>query len=148
MVLIIIAGAVLVIGIIIVVALSVTGNVGDNDWIKIGKDEVPSVKLILGEKRVVTGVSSSIENGVTKKAITYSTSGNQSEEMETYALALVYDYGYYYLNEADFSDSRGTDFRFAKKSVEEGYIVVVRIDYDRSGYTVTLSRGTGTLTVS
>jgi len=129
------------------VALTVTGNIGDKDWIKIGKDEVPSVKLILGEKRAVTGVSTSVENGVTSKAITYSAAGNQSEEMQTYVHALVYDYGYYYLNEADFSDSRGTDFRFAKESVEEGYIVVVRIDYDRSGYTVTLSRGTGTLTV-
>ena len=134
----------------VVTAILVTGNTSKKDFIKIGKDEVPSVKYIIGEVRNVTGVNSSIENGVSKKVITYSVLENQREEMLKYAQALYdnYHFWYYETNEDDFSGSEGIDLRLAKESVEEDFIIIVRIDYDRSGYTITLTRVRGTLTVN
>ena len=146
--LIIIIGLVVLVGLAVGVILMVTGNTASLDRIKIGKDEVPSVKFVLGEERSVSGVSTSIENGITKKEIKYSVSENQNEEMYTYAVALTSDYGYYRLNDNDFTGMSGYDFQFAKESVEAGYLVIVRIDYDRYGYTITLSRGTGTLNLN
>ena len=143
--LIIVIGVVVLLGLTVGVIMLVTGNTASLDKIKIGKDEVPSVKFVLGEERNVSGVSTSIENGVTKKEIKYSVSENQNEEMYTYAVALTSDYGYFRLNDNDFTGTSGHNFQFAKESVEDGYLVIVRIDYDRYGYTITLSRGTGTL---
>ena len=144
---IILLALVVVIVVSIIVAFLVTGNTAKQDYIKIGKDEVPSVKLILGEERNITGVSSSVTNGVRTKEIKYSVTEHQSEEMFRYAQALVDNYGFYSLNDSDFTGDRGYGFEFAKESSEDGYIVIVRIDYDRSGYTITLSRGVGTLTL-
>ena len=130
-----------------VVALLVTGSVKNKDFIKIGKDEVPTVKHVLGVTRDVKGVSTSIENGVTKKTIEYRVPTNSSAEMREYARGLHDDFGYMHIKENDFSAPVGRDIELAKESVQEGFIVIVRIDYDRSGYTVTLTRGEGTLTV-
>jgi len=137
-----------IVGVAIGVALIVLGNTADQDFIKIGKDEVPSVKYILGETRTASSVKTSVGSGVTKKVIKYSVSENQKEEMLAYALGLTNDYGYFRLNDNDFTGPSGYGFQFAKESVEDGYLVIVTIDYDRYGYTITLSRGTGTLTVS
>jgi hypothetical protein len=57
------------------------------------------------------------------------------------------DYGYYSTNDNNFTGPTGAGFEFAKVSDEEGFIVFVMIDYDSSGYTLTLTRGKGTLTI-
>jgi len=118
----------------------------DADFFKIGKDEVPSVKYILGETRNIASVNSSVSGGVTEKVIVYKTESNQNNEMYEYASALTNYHGYYALNDNDFTGSNGTGFQFAAHSVENGYVVIVRIDYNTSGYTLTIKRGTGTLT--
>ena len=135
-----------VVCVIIAVALLVTDNTAKQDFIKIGKDEVPSVKLILGEERKVTGVTSSTENGFAKKVIEYSVAKDQNSEMLKYAQALYDDYGFVNITDNDFTGPTGTDFEFAKESVEKGCVVIVRIDYDLNGYTVTLVQGEGTIT--
>jgi len=143
----ILLGFVAVVCVIITVALLATGNTAKQDFIKIGKDEVPSVKYILGEERKVIGVSSSVEkNGVVKKVIEYSVAKDQNSEMFQYAQALYDDYGFVNITDNDFTGSTGTDFEFAKESVEEGCLVIVRIDYDLEGYTITLVQGEGTFT--
>ena len=122
------------------------GNNDETDFFKIGKDQVPSVQYILGEKRDITSVSSSISNGVSEKVIQYKVGSDQKSDMYAYALALVSDYGYAPVNDSDFTRSTGVNCLFAAESAQKGYVVTVRIDYDLSGYTLTIRRGTGTLT--
>lgn len=130
------------------IAVFVTGNTSKKDYIKIGEDEVPMVKLIIGAERDISGVSTSTESGITKKVIKYNVTRYQNEEMQKYAQALIDDYGYYYVyDDNDFSGPTGVDLQLVKKSVETDYILYVRIDYDMSGYTITLTRGRGTLTI-
>jgi len=111
-----------------------------------GKDEVPSVRYVLGADREITGVSNSVEDGISIKVVQYRASENPSEDMRRYVQALTDSYGFYNFNGEDFSGDQGIDFEYAKVSVESGYVIVVRIDYDSNGYTITYKRGLGSLT--
>jgi len=133
-------------GIILVVSL-LLGGAGKEDFFKLGDDEVPSVKYILGEARDVVSSSTSTSSGATQRVIQYKVDSNQNVEMEKYSQALVKDYGFYQTTDTDFSGRTGTGFQFARESDEEDYIIIVNIDYDRNGYTLTLTRDRGTLTV-
>jgi len=114
-------------------------NTAEQDFYEIGGDKVPSVKYILGEKRNVIGVSTSVENGISEKVIVYSVGKNQSKDMEIYALALMSDHGFFNTTVPyDFTGSTGRDFEFAKESNEDGFLIILYIDYDQSGYTITL----------
>jgi len=148
----ILVGAVLVIGItigaIVLVSTLVSSGVEDQDFFTIGKDEVPSVMYILGEKRIITSVNKSNQRGITKWVYQYSVPANQSDEMETYALGLIDNHGFYSTTPHSFTNPTGRGLEFAKESVDDGYLVVVHIDYDLSGYTIALMRAKGTLTVS
>ncbi|MCL2153032.1 MAG: hypothetical protein FWH57_08760 [Oscillospiraceae bacterium] len=135
-----------IVGAILLFTKNIANQV-NQDFISIGNDRVPSVKYILGENRAITGINSSIENGVSKKEIQYSVPENQQEDMTTYIIALREDYGYKHINDYDFSESVGVDIELAKESDEDGYIVTVRVDYNRVGYTITITREQGALRV-
>jgi len=122
-------------------------STAEADFYEIGGDKIPSVKYILGEERSVTGVNVSVSNGIEEKAITYSVSKNQNGDMSEYAAALTGSHGYFSLADADydFSGTAGKNFRFAANSSQDGYLVIVRIDYDASGYTIKIQRGKGEL---
>ena len=141
----IIIAAVIVAG--IVAGKLATGNVAAQEYFKLGPDQVPSVKLILGEERNVTSYNNSTSDGVQTIVIEYKVAENQNTEMQTYALALMDDYGFANTNAYDFSGPTGSGFEFATESVEEGFVVMVKIGYDTNGYTLTLMRGKGTLTL-
>ena len=141
---------VVLLGIGILIAVLVTGDTSKQDFIKIGKDEIQSVKYILGEERKVSGVSTTTENGITKKVIVYNVLYNQREDMLDYAQTLRDVYGFYFTDntdETDFSGAEGVDLELVKESVEDDYLIILRIDYDSTGYTITLTRARGTLTV-
>lgn len=143
--------AVAVVAIIAVVLLFVLplGNKYEKmDYFVIGGDEVPSVMYVLDEARKITGVTVSQSSKAEKMVVEYAVEENQGAEMEEYAMALMEDYEFLSVDEYDFSGKKGKNIRFAKQSDEdEDYIVVVRIDYSSAGYTLTLTRGKGTLTV-
>ena len=142
-------GAVLIAGAIVLVISLVGGSLSktaEADYYEIGSDKVPSVKLILGEVRDVISVNTSTGNGVTTKAIGYKVEENQSAEMEKYAMALMSSHSFYSTNDFDFSGSTGKGFEFSRVSDEDGFIIILSIDYDSDGYTITLKRGEGTLT--
>jgi len=131
---------------IVLVANVATGNVAGQDHFKIGPDEVPSVKLVLGEERDVSSYNSTTSGGIQTITIVYKVAENQNYEMERYADALMYSDGFVMITDNDFTGPAGSGFMFARESVEDGYVVIARIDYDSGGYTLTLTRGTGTLT--
>jgi len=122
-------------------------NTAEADYYEIGSDKVPSVKYVLGEIRDVTSVSTSTRNGVMTKTIGYNVSDDQGPEMLQYAQALMDKHGFYNITPYDFSGPTGKGFEFSRESDEEGYIIMLEINYDRSGYTITLTRGEGTLTI-
>ena len=126
-------------------AVSTLKSTAGADFYEIGGDKIPSVKYILGEERSVTGVNLSVSKGIEEKAITYSVSKNQSGDMSEYAAALTGSHGYFSLADYDFSGTAGTNFQFVADSSQDGYLVMVQIDYDASGYTIKIQRGKGEL---
>jgi len=136
--------------VIFVVLPSTMNTMAGQDFYNIATNDVPSVKYILGEKRTVTGVSTSTRSdGVKEQAITYKSGKgeNPQNDMVTYATALCDKYGFYAINDNDFSGVTGKGFQFAKESAMKGNLVIVQIDYDMGGYTITLLHGEGTLTI-
>ena len=144
--LIVIIAAVVVV-VAVIAANAATGNYAEKDFFDIGGDQVPSVKLVLSEERNITGVTTSTSGGVTTMVIKYKVDENQNSEMEQYALALMNRFGFINTTPYDFGPPTGSGIQFAKQSEEEGKIVLVGIDFDNSGYTLTITRGEGTLTV-
>jgi len=146
--LLIIGIAVLVVAAGIIAAVVLLNNSGGDEFFEIGDDAVPSVMYILGEKRKISSFSKSTSRGTDKIVVVYSVDKNQGEEMEEYAQALVDDFDFISVEEYDFGGRRGSDFRFVKESDEDDELVVlVSIDFDSKGYTLTITRGEGTINV-
>ena len=142
----VVAGA--TIGIMVAKGVIATlGNTAKLDYIKLGNDEIPTVKNILRGERNMTGMSTSTSGGAVTKTLTYSVPIDSDKDMREYARGLMENYGYYNTTPYDFSERRGVGFEFARESSEAGFILVVRIDYDSGGYTITMTRSRGTLTV-
>jgi len=141
---------VIIAAVVVVVALfaanMATGNIAGQDYIDMGPDQIPSVKLVLGEERNVSSYNSSTSNGIQTITIVYKVDENQAGDMRTYAEALMNRYEFFNTTEYDFNGPTGSGFIFATESVQEGFIILLQIDYDTSGYTITLTRGEGTLT--
>jgi len=137
-----------IVAVALVLVLTAGNKFEKMDFFEIGGDQVPSVMYVLGETRKITDTTVSASSKAEKMVVTYEVEKNQGAEMEEYAEALMDDYDFLSVNEYDFSGNRGKNFQFAKESDEDDdYIVVVRIDYTTSGYTLTITRGKGTLTV-
>ena len=138
--------ALIVVG--VVVAVLVLGGNKNKDFFEIGGDKVPTVAYILGEARTISGLNSSTSRGTAELVVTYSVSKDQGSEMEEYAQALMDDFDFINVNGFDFSGKKGSDIQFAKVSDnDDDYVVVVAIDYDTKGYTLTITRGKGTINV-
>ena len=111
---------------------------------EIGDDSVVAVTGLVG-KRTVTGVSTSASNGGNTKEYTYESSSAQDDVL-AYVNELLYEQGYIATEDADLESASGTVNLAAKSPSDSSKIITVDIDYSASGYTVTLTRLTGTLT--
>jgi len=123
------------------------GGAADKDYFEIGADRVPSVKYVLGDAPGISSFSNSKSGGVEQVVVQYKAADDPAGDMKEYTSVLISKYGFYSVNGFDFSDSRGRDIQFAKESDEDGYVVMVTIDYSTSGYTLTIARGEGTLNI-
>ena len=138
-----------VVGVVLVLFVlpNALGNAADKDYFKIGPDEIPSVKLVLGEDREISNYSLSKSGGLQTLEVSYKVDEDQNKDMQEYAQALMDDYGFLNTTPYDFSGEKGKEFKFAKESEEDGYLLIVQIDYNTKGYDLTIMRGEGTLTV-
>jgi len=137
---------------IIIIANVAVGNEAEKDYFTLGPDQVPSMKLVLGETRDITSFKSSTSGGVQTVTVVYKLDAErdyetyEDKDVFRYAQALILDYGYINTTDYNFKGDTGSGFIFANESVEDGYILMVQIDFDTKGYTLTITRGTGTLT--
>ena len=143
-----------IIGILILlIAVGVTAaviawnNAGNPDYYTIGKDKIPSVKLALGEERKMSGTSSSAAlGGGQTKEFRYQVSGSeQNDDMFTYLTYLREKDGFLLLTGFDFNGPVGSCL-VGRNSVDDGYEIQLQIEYDRSGYTITILKQAGGIT--
>lgn len=142
-----IAGGAVVLIILTVVLLlrgasNALNNMAKANYYEIGSDEVSSIKLALGEQRTIAGISTSTRNGVTTKEITYSVDGvDQNEDMIAY-MNYLREEDFLLLTDVDFSGPEG-EGELGRNSIDAGYSILVQLEYDDTGYVITLIRQKG-----
>jgi len=143
------AAALVVAGVVIALILLLGGNsVESEEFFDVGGDMIPSVMYVLGEKRKISEVRISGSKNADKMVVEYSVSDNQGDEMEEYAQALVDDFDFIALDEYDFGGKRGSNFQYVKVSDEDDeYIVIVTLDFNNNGYTLTIERREGEISI-
>jgi len=106
-----------------------------------GDDRIPSITSVVGE-REVTGVESSVKNGIVSKQYTY-VSNSVYDDLLAYVSALMED-GWLVTKDIDLKVVPGSG-ELGKKSSEEGQIVLLSFAYEDSKYTINITKGKGTI---
>lgn len=122
-----------------VVIFSVLNNQKNADFYKMGDDQIPSVKYVVGERNI-SGVSQSTENGVQTKVYKYH-SDSIPDDIEQYTKYLVENENF--LNETYMQDSSYS--MYYKSSNESGKILIIYISNNMDGYTITIQKQKGTV---
>ena len=127
-----------------IIAFMATGNTANAEEYKLGNDTIKSIKAIV-EKRQVVSVSTKTSNGITTKTIEYKSENVQDDLLK---------YTQYLRNEGGFSLTKDMDLsvipstvELGKNSNDTGNLIMMTIDYNSFGYTITIQKGEGTLTM-
>lgn len=124
---------------LVVAVFFILNRVKKADYYSLGKDQVPAIKLVVGERKV-SGVYFSSSNGVTTKTYKYS-SDSSHEDVEHYLTYLSEKAGYLTVG-----SETGEIIYYGIDSVDEGKIILIKVDEDPFGYTVEIHKGEGVLT--
>ena len=131
----------------LVVGPGIMRSAGKADYYKISDDEVPSIRLALGEERKVIGTNSASDvGGIRRKQYMYDASEDTRGDLVEYVTYLMENDDFLTITEIHLDAETGKDMQLARNSVTEGKMVVVQIDYDKDGYTITLMWGDGEVT--
>ena len=127
-----------------IIAFMATGNIANAEEYKLGSDIIKSVKTIVGKRQVVS-TSTETSNGITTKKIEYKSDKVQDDLLK---------YTQYLRNEGGFTLTKDMDLsvipstvELGKNSSDSGKLVMMTIDYNSFGYTITIQKGEGTLTM-
>lgn len=127
-----------------IIAFMATGNTANAEEYKLGNDTIKSIKAIV-EKRQVVSVSTKTSNGITTKTIEYK-SDNVQDDLLKYSEYLRNEEGFSLTKDMDLSVIPST-VELGKISNDTGNLIMMTIDYNSFGYTITIQKGEGTLTV-
>lgn len=127
-----------------IIAFMATGNTANSEEYKLGNDTIKSIKAIV-EKRQVVSVSTKTSNGITTKTIEYK-SDNVQDDLLKYTEYLRNEEGFSLTKDMDLSVIPST-VELGKNSNDTGNLIMMTIDYNSFGYTITIQKGEGTLTM-
>ena len=127
-----------------IIAFMATGNTANAEEYKLGNDTIKSIKAIV-EKRQVVYVSTKTSNGITTKTIEYK-SDNVQDDLLKYSEYLRNEEGFSLTKDMDLSVIPST-VELGKISNDTGNLIMMTIDYNSFGYTITIQKGEGTLTI-
>jgi hypothetical protein len=112
-------------------------SIGTAEHYKIGADYIPSIKSVVGERKL-SGAESSLVP--LKKSYHYTSVENPKLDIEEYCEYLTNSEEFILL------DSRGDNQRkLVKNSTKEGNVIVISISIRGQGYLITLEGGKGTV---
>ena len=131
---------------IVLGAANASNKMNNADYWDIGKDHIPTVKLVLGAQRKISGTSTSTSNGVTTKTITYQVAGkDQNKDMLAYVRYLLDKEDFAALEDADFS-APAAKASLARNSKDAGQQLVLTVSYDTKGYVLSFVKQKGEVT--
>ena len=133
------------IGVALMVGLftfSTLGNISEANEYTMGEDIIPSMKFVVGERKI-NSVSSEIKNGITVKTMEF-TSDSVQEDLLKYVEYLRENEQFYLTRDMDLAIIPGT-IQLGKASIEEKNLIIMNIEYSAFGYVIELQKGEGTL---
>ncbi|MCL2487123.1 MAG: hypothetical protein FWE80_00385 [Oscillospiraceae bacterium] len=133
------AVAVVVVLLLVLVVFNSSENTAGEDYYLLGSDRIPSVRLALGADRKIESTDTQTNAGVTTHTIKYQIPGKaQYREMFNYKSYLCGKNGFSVLDDKDFNGSAEGTIQLTRASDDSGNEILLRIDYDADGYTVTI----------
>ncbi len=124
-------------------AFLMVGNAANAEEYTMGSDTIKSIKAVV-EKRNVTSMSTEISDGVRTESVHYQSDSVQ-EDLVEYIQYLRDEAGFQLTQDMDLTQIPST-VQLGKESEDPGEILILTIDYDPFGYTLTLKKGKGSLT--
>lgn len=112
---------------------------------QLGDDIIPSISTVLGEGSA-SSVSTEMKNGITTKTITYQSASVQ-EDLYAYVEYLEEQEGFILTQDMDLNQVPSS-VQMGKPSVDPGEVIILTMEYDHFGYTITLKKGEGKLTMN
>jgi hypothetical protein len=117
-----------------------TSDPTSTDFYIIGQDQVPSVKLVIGETPQIIDDITSQSSSVTTRVITFlAPAGSPSQDMEEYVNYLC-DHDGFEIWATNLSHAAHGWAEAQRNSVEVGQIIYLRIDTRDRGYTLTFTK--------
>jgi hypothetical protein len=142
----------IILALCLILALTACGLLKDEGSYSIGDDKITSIGGVIGElgARKVNGIEKAIKDGVTTHTYEYKTDPDDPEQA---ANDLVEYFKYLQENDGFISTiafsglpyGGGQEIQLAKHSVDEGKIIILDIEYNDKGYTLTFTKAKGTL---
>jgi hypothetical protein len=133
--------------VVFVVALNVLSGADEPDYFTLGGEKVPSVSLALGEERKLQSTDNSTKNGIQTLTAVYAVSGSaQGADMRDYLRYLCNNEGFALrsnVGDSAFDGPNGSSVQVWRNARESGFMLVVQVDWDSAGYSVTFMRGEG-----
>ena len=139
----IILGLVVIVVCAVAILFFVTGNAAKLAEYKFGPDKVASVNAVIGEQRKVSGVTSSISNGVQQKQYTYE-SESVVKDLTTYTLHLRNN-GWIVTKSYDLAAGNG-EAQLGIESADKGKILIMSIVFEPNKYAIKITKADGQLT--
>ena len=128
---------------IVVIASSALGGQADADSYKLGNDEISSVKAIVGRREISSYETKTYTGGVTVKTITYKDVEDVQQDLMEYITHLRFNEGFSVTVAYDLSLSSDS-FQLAKPSVDGGMVILLDVEYSKTGFTLVFTKGEGT----
>ena len=140
---------------ILILSLTACGLLKDEGTYKIGNDTVTSIAGVLGElgARKVNSIETGIDDGIQTNTYGYKTDPEDptqaAEDLAVYFKYLQNNEGFVSMKAfSGLPYEGGVEIQLAKNSVDEGKIIILDIEYDATGYTLTFTKGKGTLEIN
>ena len=127
------------------------GRAAKADYLEFDGDRVASVKLVLGEKREIIGIYNSADilslmfGGKTKTWVYQVPGTQQNRDMSAYYDYLCDKEGFLRSGTANFDGPNGETV-LERNSADSGYLLILTIKYDESGYTIAIRKLQGEVT--
>jgi len=135
--------AILSLILILALLMSACSNAAKLTEYDFGTDKIPSVNVVIGEERKVTGVSVGTSNGTQYKEYIYATD-TMFQDLATYLTSLMED-GWIAVNDYNLNDGTGKA-QLAIESADAGKILVITVTFEANKYEILVEKAAGTLT--
>ena len=138
----ILGGFIVFVVILCVIVFSILNKQKNADYYTLGSDRIASVKSVIGV-RDITSTSATAQNGVTTKSYDYR-STTSTDDILKYVTYLVDEEGF----APAVLNQNSSQPVYTKRSFEEDKILLLTMSDTGFGYTLTIQKGEGSLTVT